>query len=231
VLADWQRAIVDRHPRPVLRGLINSDGCRTINRFKTTLPSGRVAEYAYPRDFFSNQSAKIRSLFCEYCERLGIRWTPAEPAQHLGVSPRQRRAPRRVRGAEAMTPEEYIAGLDEPRRGEIERLHGLIRETLPELEPHVASGMLAYGRYHYHYASGREGDASLISLASRKAYISLYVACVVDGAYLAEGYAERLPKASIGKSCVRFKRTDDVDLDTVRELVAEAARIGPAGAA
>src|ERR1700710_1345233 len=79
VLHEWQRAIVDRRPRPFLRGLINSDGCRTINRFKTKLPSGRVAEYAYPRYFFSNQSADIRRLFCEYCERLGVRWTQSNP--------------------------------------------------------------------------------------------------------------------------------------------------------
>jgi hypothetical protein len=51
-----------------------------------------------------------------------------------------------------------------------------------------------------------------------------------DGGYLAERFAERLPKANIGKSCVRFKRTSDVDLDVVRELVAEAGRIGPAAA-
>jgi hypothetical protein len=87
VLADWQREIVDRHPRPFLRGLINSDGCRTINRFKTKLPSGRVAEYAYPRYFFSNQSADIRGLFCEYCERLGIRWTQSNP-RNISVSHR-----------------------------------------------------------------------------------------------------------------------------------------------
>jgi hypothetical protein len=48
-LADWQRAVVDRFPREFLRGLLHSDGCRTINRFTTALPSGRVAEYAYPR--------------------------------------------------------------------------------------------------------------------------------------------------------------------------------------
>ena len=47
------------------------------------------------------------------------------------------------------------------------------------------------------------------------------------GAYLAESYVDRLPNASIGKSCVRFKRTSDVDLDTMRELIAEAARLGP----
>src|SRR5215207_2710410 len=45
VLADWQRDVVDAHPEQFLRGLIHSDGCRVINRFKTKLPSGRVAEY------------------------------------------------------------------------------------------------------------------------------------------------------------------------------------------
>ncbi len=44
------------------RGLIESDGCRTVNRFKTKLPSGRIAEYAYPRYFFSDTSADIRGL-------------------------------------------------------------------------------------------------------------------------------------------------------------------------
>ena len=79
ILAPWQREIVDAHPRPFLRGLIHSDGCRTVNRFRTKLPSGRVAEYEYPRYFFSNRSADIRGLFCQYCERLAIRWTQSNP--------------------------------------------------------------------------------------------------------------------------------------------------------
>ena len=83
VLAPWQREIVDSHPWPFVRGLIHSDGCRTVNRFKTRLPSGRVAEYAYPRYFFSNLSADIRGLFCESCERLGLRWTQSN---HRNIS-------------------------------------------------------------------------------------------------------------------------------------------------
>jgi hypothetical protein len=79
VLVPWQREIVERHPWPFLRGLIHSDGCRTLNRFKTRLPSGRIAEYAYPRYFFSNLSADIRRLFCETCDRLGLRWTQSNP--------------------------------------------------------------------------------------------------------------------------------------------------------
>jgi hypothetical protein len=89
VLADWQREIVDRHPEQFLRGLIHSDGCRTVNRFKTKLPSGRVAEYEYPRYFFSNLSPDIRALFCEYCERLGICWTQSN---HRNISVSHRRS-------------------------------------------------------------------------------------------------------------------------------------------
>jgi hypothetical protein len=87
-LQPWQRAITDAHPRPFLRGLIHSDGCRTINRFRTQLPSGRIAEYAYPRYFFSNLSADIRALFCEYCERIGVRWTLSNP-RNVSVSHRR----------------------------------------------------------------------------------------------------------------------------------------------
>jgi hypothetical protein len=83
VLAPWQRATVDAHPWPFVRGLIHSDGCRTVNRFKTLLPSGRLAEYAYPRYFFSNLSDDIRGLFCESCEQLGLRWTQSN---HRNIS-------------------------------------------------------------------------------------------------------------------------------------------------
>jgi hypothetical protein len=83
VLEPWQQSIVEAHPWQFLRGLIHSDGCRTINRFKTKLPSGRVAEYEYPRYFFSNMSADIRGLFCATCEQLGLRWTQSN---HRNIS-------------------------------------------------------------------------------------------------------------------------------------------------
>jgi len=127
--------------------------------------------------------------------------------------------------------EDYIAALDEPRRTDVAALDALIREHAPGLEPVVAGKMLGYGPFHYRYASGREGDTTLLGLASQKRYISLYVLCSTGGRYLAESYAERLPKASIGKSCVRFARLSDVDADVLAELVSEAARLGPADAA
>ena len=48
-----------------------------------------MAEYAYPRYFFSNLSADIRGLFCESCERLGLRWTQSN---HRNISISHRHA-------------------------------------------------------------------------------------------------------------------------------------------
>jgi hypothetical protein len=75
VLADWQSELCRREPEALIRGLIHSDGCRVVNRFRTKLPSGRVAEYRYVRYFFSNLSADIRNIFVEHCELLGMRVT------------------------------------------------------------------------------------------------------------------------------------------------------------
>ena len=87
-LAEWQLTITTAFPRELLRGLIQSDGCRTINRFKTKLPSGRIASYEYPRYFFSNLSDDIRRIFCEHCELLGIRWTQSNP-RNISISHRK----------------------------------------------------------------------------------------------------------------------------------------------
>jgi hypothetical protein len=87
-LQRWQRQLTHQFPRELLRGLIHSDGCRTMNRFKTKLPSGRVAAYEYPRYFFSNLSEDIRRIFCEHCELLGIRWTQSNP-RNISISHRK----------------------------------------------------------------------------------------------------------------------------------------------
>jgi hypothetical protein len=78
-LARWQASLTGDHPEALVRGLMHSDGCRSINRFSTRLPSGRVAQYSYTRYFFTNLSSDIRRIFCEHCEMLGIRWTQSSP--------------------------------------------------------------------------------------------------------------------------------------------------------
>lgn len=66
-LQPWQKDLVFNHPRPFLRGLIHSDGCRCLN---TVTVNGK--KYAYPRYFFTNSSQDILDLFCWACSLIGI---------------------------------------------------------------------------------------------------------------------------------------------------------------
>jgi hypothetical protein len=87
-LADWQYELTRADPGALIRGLIHSDGCRTMNTFTTRLPSGRVGDYSYVRYFFTNQSPDIRRIFAEHCELLGIRVTQPNH-RNLSVSDRK----------------------------------------------------------------------------------------------------------------------------------------------
>lgn len=124
------------------------------------------------------------------------------------------------------SPEEYIEGLSEPRKSEILKLHNLIRKTVPNLKPYIETGMLGYGKFHYKSKSGREGDWAIIGLASQKNYISIYVCAVENNEYIAEKNKALFPKASVGKSCIRIKKTDDIDLKKLTEIFKKAEKAG-----
>jgi hypothetical protein len=87
MLSDWQLELTHTHPGALVRGLIHSDGCRAVNRFRTKLPSGRVAEYSYIRYFFTNLSGDIRQIFIDHCDLLGVRVTQSNH-RNLTVSHR-----------------------------------------------------------------------------------------------------------------------------------------------
>jgi hypothetical protein len=65
-LADWQRRFVALHPELLLRGLIQSDGCRFQN-------TGRG--WSHPRYSFTNLSEGIRTIFCDACDSIDVHWT------------------------------------------------------------------------------------------------------------------------------------------------------------
>src|SRR5688572_24410194 len=130
----------------------------------------------------------------------------------------------------AATPAQYIAALEEPRRSDVAALDRLVRKTAPALKPVIHSGMLGYGPFHYRYASGREGDAARITIASNASSIALYALAADARGYVAERYRDRLPKAKIGKSCINFKRLSDLDVEALRELIAETAKMSYGGA-
>jgi uncharacterized protein YdhG (YjbR/CyaY superfamily) len=115
-------------------------------------------------------------------------------------------------------PDAWIAALPEPRRSDIAALDRRVQDVAPRLHRYVSRGFLAYGRYTYRGASGREGEWFVLGVASNKRYISLYAPPTG-----VERWTARLPKADLGVGCIRFKRTADLDLAVIDEVIAAAA--------
>lgn len=113
---------------------------------------------------------------------------------------------------------------DEERRQGFLELHRLIRSLVPELEPTTDyHGLIGYGVYHYKYKSGREGDHVKISLANNKSAMCIHCCGLKDGKHVVEHFSDRLGKVSTGKSCVRFKRLEDLNRPILEELLAAMA--------
>lgn len=76
-------------------------------------------------------------------------------------------------------------------------------------------GMIGFGRYHYRYESGHEGDTSLLAFAPRKDKFSIYLAPGADS--FVELLAQ-LGKHKMGKGCLYVKKLADVNLSVLEAL-------------
>ena len=122
----------------------------------------------------------------------------------------------------ATSREEYLASIEWKRKERITYLDYLIRTNAPKLEPVFMSGMLWYWKYHYKYKSWREWERFVIGLANNKSYISFYSCLCKDWVYPAEKYEDKLWNVSVGKSCIRFKKLEDVNSETLKTIIQEA---------
>lgn len=124
---------------------------------------------------------------------------------------------------QAKTREEYFqaAGEREPILRELDKF---IRQTVPTLKPVIFGGMsgtwLGYGMQPYQTKSMKEPtEWPVLALANQKNYLSLYVMATEDGEYVAEKYAKDLGKVNVGKSCIRFKKLEDLDLEVLEKML------------
>lgn len=76
--------------------------------------------------------------------------------------------------------------------------------------------IIGYGRYHYRYESGREGDFLATGFSPRKAALSIYI---LPGYTDFSAILARLGKHKIGKSCLYVNKLADIDLDVLKELI------------
>lgn len=124
----------------------------------------------------------------------------------------------------ANTVEEFFAAAGE-RELDIRELDAFVRKTAPSLKREFHNGMsitmLGYGVFDYKSKSGASGRWPVVAIAPQKNYISLYICAIIDGKYMAESYQDQLGKVSCGKSCIRFKKLADLNLETVANMLHE----------
>lgn len=128
------------------------------------------------------------------------------------------------KSVKAKTVKEYFDSLPEDRREILEYLDKLIRQTAPSLKPRFAYNMLGYGNFKYTNYKKEVVDWPTVALASQKNYISLYVCAVENGEYIAEKHKGELGKVSVGKSCIRFKKIGDLNLEALKKVIALAEK-------
>ena len=124
----------------------------------------------------------------------------------------------------AKSVQEYIAAVPAERKEIIVFLHDFIQKAAPKLKAHLASNMLGYGTFPYKNYKKEMIEWPVVALANQKNYVSVYVCAVVDGQYLAEKHKKELGKVSVGKSCIRFKKLEDVNLPALKKVIQEAAK-------
>jgi hypothetical protein len=115
---------------------------------------------------------------------------------------------------------QFVAGIEDgQKRADSEALVRLMQEVTGEPAVMWGSSIVGFGRYHYRYASGREGDSMILGFSPRKQNLTIYLP-----GYLEQHRAlfEQLGKHSTGKGCLYIKRLSDVDFDALRRLLASA---------
>ena len=127
--------------------------------------------------------------------------------------------------------DEYFSMLVDERHEAFRILDKLIKETVPSCKPWFTYNMLGYGEFDYTNYKKEQIKWPVIAMASQKNYMSIYV-CALDNTaqtqYIAEKYAKELykdgVKPNVGKSCIRFKKLEDLNMNILKKVLQEAEK-------
>jgi len=128
----------------------------------------------------------------------------------------------------ATTVEQYLAELPEDRRSAIQAVREVILRNLDKnYEEGVQYGMIGYYVPHRVFPAGYHCDPKqplcFAGIASQKSHMSLYLMCVYGNpqheAWFRQAWKKTGKKLDMGKSCVRFKKVDDLALDVIGESI------------
>ncbi len=133
--------------------------------------------------------------------------------------------------SKAITVDEYIKDLPEDRKEVIEKIRKVILDNLPKgFEETISYGMLGYVVPHSIYPKGYHCNTNLplpfINLASQKNFIAFYHMGIYAEPVLLDWFVSEFPKHSkskldMGKSCIRFKKINDIPYELIGQLASK----------
>ena len=113
---------------------------------------------------------------------------------------------------------DFIAAVENPKRkADAEVLCALFEEISGEPPKMWGSSIIGFGKYHYRYDSGHEGDAPRLGFSPRKAHTVVYL---MPGFKGQEELIARIGKVKTSVSCMYINRLDQIDLGILREMAA-----------
>lgn len=116
----------------------------------------------------------------------------------------------------------FIDGIeDEGKRQDARRVCELMAEITGQPPRMWGPAIVGFGRVHYRYETGREGDWFEVGFSPRKRNLTLYI---MPGFADYAGLMARLGKHKTGKSCLYVNRLSDVDESVLRALVAASVQ-------
>ena len=118
--------------------------------------------------------------------------------------------------------EDFIAAVEPASKREDGAVLDALFRKVTGMAPEMwGPTIVGYGRYHYRYASGHEGDMCRAGFSPRKAKHSLYLMCgsPKEDAQFAPLLA-KLGKHSRGKGCLYVNKLADIDLGVLEEMIA-----------
>lgn len=135
---------------------------------------------------------------------------------------------------DAQSPDDYIAQLPEDRKVAVSKLRETIKKNLPDgFEECINYKMIGYVVPHSRYPDGYHCDPKLplpfINIASQKNFVALYHMGMYANPDVLDWFVKEYPKhvktkLDMGKSCIRFKNTQNIPFELIGEL---CQKIGP----
>ena len=115
---------------------------------------------------------------------------------------------------------DFIQRIDSKnKRDDAFKLLDLFTETSGYPAKMWGESIIGFGRYHYRYASGHEGDAPLVGFSPRKTKFSLYFA---TGDTDREQLLNQLGKHTAGKACVYINKVEDININVLKQLITQS---------